>query len=224
MPNHITNRLIIKAEGEKLQQILERIKGCEPNQHIDFNKIVPMPDALEIENSGAGDTGMEYILLKAKRFRCSKESAEVAERFNGMSKGQQKEALALGKRYLLNIAYFGHTTWYGWCVENWGTKWNAYDQTLKNGNEVWFTTAWSGATNLICSLSKVFPDVEFEYSYADEDTGCNTGAGSILNGIATMRFPDNYSSEAYELCFELIPENKEYYKLTDSGYEYIEED
>ena len=32
--------------------------------------------------------------------------------------------LALGKKYLDNQFSYGAPTWYHWCIENWGTKWN----------------------------------------------------------------------------------------------------
>lgn len=41
MPNHITNILFINEEGEKLQRVLDTLKG--ENGAIDFEKLTPMP-------------------------------------------------------------------------------------------------------------------------------------------------------------------------------------
>jgi excinuclease ABC subunit C len=81
--------------------------------------------------------------------------------------------------------------------------------------------------NILLKDDKTFPCIVIDVRHSfPRIFKCRTSKTNNLNffGIATMRFPDNCSNEAYELCFELIPGNKEYYKLTDSGYEQIEED
>jgi len=50
----------------------------------------------------------------------------------------------------------GRPNWYDWQVENWGTKWNAYEQSFcDNGYgelEVSFDTAWSAPFPIIAAL------------------------------------------------------------------------
>jgi len=113
--------------------------------------------------------------------------------------------------------------WYTWSIRNWGTKWNSYDIVITN-NVVEFDTAWSNVANLMIKLSTLFPDVEFQYSYADEDIGCNCGKGYILNGQSTVKALENESSEAYELAFDLNPGHKENYQLVDSKWTCVEDD
>jgi hypothetical protein len=47
MPNHITNRLIIKADNQKVEKVIKFLKGKPYDngslRYIDFNKIVPIP-------------------------------------------------------------------------------------------------------------------------------------------------------------------------------------
>ena len=51
MPNHVTNRLTIHAEGKRLEEILDAIKSDEAGRgSIDFNKLIPMPESLNIES------------------------------------------------------------------------------------------------------------------------------------------------------------------------------
>lgn len=229
MPNYITNRLIIKADNQVVKKVLEFLKG-EPNEngsptYIDFNKIVPMPDALNIEHGNLGEIGMEYILASSDRYGFSGRKYEDSKRrFLNMNEERKKETLELGKMYLLNIVFFGYPTWYDWRIENWGTKWNASDLKFENGNEVWFTTANSSVEGLMIKLSEKFPDIEFEYTYADEDIGRNTGTGIIKNGISHVVSPRDWSNEGYELAFEMWPEYKNNYQLTDEGYKYKGED
>lgn len=82
--------------------------------------------------------------------------------------------------------------WYHWSIENWGTKWNAYEfKTTINDNgcaegpvnvTIQFDTAWSPAMPVLNALSRKYPEIEFGYLYADEDIGSNFGVGSITNG------------------------------------------
>lgn len=99
-----------------------------------------------------------------------------------------------------------------------GTKWNAFNQNFEEPNVLWFDTAWEGVPLLIQTLSEIFPDVEFQYAYADEDLGSNVGKGTIRNGETDMTFPDNGSNEAFEIVFFVKPGLEEYLELTDEGY------
>lgn len=104
-----------------------------------------------------------------------------------------------------------------------GTKWNAFRHKQIAEDCIEFETAWSGITTLIEKLSLLFPDVTFNYRYADEDTGSNCGCGEVFNGNADMFLPEHHSKEAYELSFDLWPEDREYYELKDGSYVYKEE-
>lgn len=228
MPNHITNRLIIKADNQKVEKVIEFLKGEPYNdgslRYIDFNKIVSIPEGLNIESSTLGEDGMNYLIAKQKKYFRSPQDLEAVKRFERLGDDLQEKALIIGRQYLHNIADYGFKDWYDWCIEYWGTKWNAYDQRYEEPNIIWFNTAWNGVIGLICKLSEIFPDVEFDYSYADEDTGNNTGRGTIINGVSDISSLLNQSGEAYELAFELMPDKKEYYELTDIDYRYKEDE
>src|ERR1700690_871409 len=49
---------------------------------------------------------------------------------------------------------------YEWCVNHWGTKWNAYEVAYTDG--VYFQTAWSTPLPIWAELSKRFPDMRLE--------------------------------------------------------------
>lgn len=227
MPNHITNRLVINADNQSVQQVLQYLKG-EPEDgeklFIDFNKIIPRPESLNVEASSLGEDGMQYLIAKQKCFYMSPEDCTFIEQFKQRPQEQQDSALALGRQYLRNIADHDYKDWYDWSLANWGTKWNAYDQSFESPNIIWFTTAWSGVPQLIQKLSEHFPDVEFGYTFADEDTGCNTGHGTIQNGESRMIYPDMQSMEAFQIAFEMNPDIADYYELTENGYRYKDDD
>lgn len=127
--------------------------------------------------------------------------------------------------------YGRENTWYGWNIDNWGTKWNAYNQPhpLTTSDTIYFDTAWNGVPNLMRKLSLIFKDVTFHYAWADEDTGCNVGKVSLQDGsVLNKDMPRNCSKEAYDLCFEIhrcTPEEMHYkWNAQQECYEYVDED
>ena len=65
MPNHVTNRLNLIGEQIRIDELLDRIKNDELGRGtIDFNKIIPMPEALEVE-SGSVESDAIKAYLKA---------------------------------------------------------------------------------------------------------------------------------------------------------------
>lgn len=106
--------------------------------------------------------------------------------------------------------YGRENCWYGWSRKNWGTKWNAYESEYKDTeNTIRFRTAWNNVFDeLMRKLGFIFPNVEFEYSWSDEDFGYNVGR---------IRFKDT------EILDDYIPKGgtEEAYKLTEEIWENI---
>ena len=59
---------------------------------------------------------------------------------------------------------------YDWCIENWGTKWNAYSIKFDRLS-VRFDTAWSPPEPVIIALAKKFPNVSFHLEYFECGVG-----------------------------------------------------
>ena len=113
--------------------------------------------------------------------------------------------------------------WYHWNIENWGSKWNSYSCKVLSINKFEFETAWSSVPDIINAMSLKYPLVTIDYKYSDEDTGSNCGHFVYCNGLIIEDIKENQSKEAYELAFELRPEHRENYILTDDGYSYKDE-
>ena len=69
MPNHVINRLTFDCPEDRLKQILSEIcydKESDSDQKgigtIDFNKITPMPESLNIECGSNTDDGINLYL------------------------------------------------------------------------------------------------------------------------------------------------------------------
>lgn len=98
----------------------------------------------------------------------------------------------LGDMYIHNIKEYGVTTWYNWCVDNWGTKWEP-DDFACNKTTMIFCTAWATPEPIFEKLSEEFPNEYIEVKYADECySNYNNGMMSYKNGI------ENYETELDE--------------------------
>lgn len=190
----------------------------------DFNKIVPMPESLNISSNSLGKSAHELLFgTKQKKF-FPMPIEENQRRFRQLNVNQQKEAVALAIQYQENLEKYGATTWYDWSIENWGVKWNSSECTQFDENTYDFITAWSGVPDLVLKMSEAFPSVSILYKYSDEDTGHNCGIGEFKNGLLSFRQLEGGSRESYELAFELRPDRAENYQLIGDKYEYVDSD
>ncbi len=226
MPNHVTNRLEINADGETVKKVMNFLKGeTDDNNmpcYIDFNNIIPMPKELLIEKSSSGDLGMQYLVAMQRKPFFFPDDLKAVQWVESLPEESRKEALQFGMLYINNRKKYGYPTWYEWSIATWGTKWNAYHQDFEEPNILWFDTAWNGVPLLIQKLSEIFPDIEFDYAYADENLGFNVGRGIFQNGETDMEIPDGGSNEAFEVMFYVKPGMDEYFELTDEGYKWID--
>lgn len=62
--------------------------------------------------------------------------------------------------------------WYDWSIANWGTKWNAYGQSIEQGFDgeaiLTFDTAWSPPIPVIEALRKKYPKAAIYGSWLEE--------------------------------------------------------
>ena len=117
----------------------------------------------------------------------------------------------LGNVYINNILQYGADSWYDWCCENWGTKWNATNTYIIDDTEIEFSTAWSCPVNIFKELSRQFSGVEIVVEFADEDIGSNCGKITFLNGeIEEYIDMDGDTDFALEVCGY---DKEEYYAM-----------
>lgn len=191
----------------------------------DFNKIVPMPESLNIELHSGIENAVKAFLNMGYHENEMIAALERVSRINAKSyEDLNDEEKIVFDKAVENVKLYGHMYWYDWRIENWGTKWGGYSYEKVNENTFKFNTAWSGVPDMIEKMSLQFPDVTIEYKWADEDTGYNCGKAVYHNGEVSFEQPEGGSFEAYELAFELNPDSKEYYILVDGNYKYKEEE
>ena len=213
MPNWVKNELSFrpverefvesKDKNAVILEVLQAIQctGETQEEHglgtIDFNKIIPMPESLNMPSGSEEDYSIaiyltnklqiphEQTLLEnyiSNRFSLNWPKEVVARcREENYSEEEMDRLYELGKQYVSNKDNYGSTTWYDWCNKNWGTKWNASGCGFSSGC-LYFQTAWSTPEPIVKQLSKMFKDVYFKCSYADEDYGSNCGWYTYFNG------------------------------------------
>ena len=197
MPNHIDNNVLIIADETLVKQIRDEIRGDEKDSHtdevvcIDFDKIIKMPEELVGTSSPAKIVSQEEYDNNQKRI------VEINELLSNDSNGLDEDELKKLRHELswectgitiqmssLWKKKFGADNWYNWKVENTSTKWDAYSCIGgdNSDNYFFFQTAWAHPYQLMCHLSKKYPEAIFVSTFADEDTGSNCGVFAYKDG------------------------------------------
>lgn len=278
MPNHVKNRITIKADSNTAKEIAEQFSTHYPKKPSkayngdliynqtgvkysygwlneetnvftrcdkadvigvpkgyaqkfdeawtrfpDFEKVSPYPEGFKdtVSNGELMPLGNQF----SSHTKFKDHLDDMHKRFIKHDSDEGKEAMITNiTDGVENYLRFGHATWYGFNVANWGTKWNAYTCEKEADNVYTFETAWSAVPELVRIMSEQHPTCEFIYEYADENTGANAGAYIFNGGVAQGGKFENQSIAAYNMAFELSPEYKDDYKLVDGKYEWIDEE
>jgi hypothetical protein len=172
MPNWSRNKIVTTRKVAK--KLYSRKTG------VDFNRVFPMPKSLNMEDGTTTDeaivcfltdkftrpfTDRHYLLIKeAKRgfLYLDKEYYQTCSSYIDLSDKKNLQKLYnTGKQCISNYAKYGAFTWYDWCCENWGTKWNASDTSInvdRGEVTIYFDTAWSLPMPVIEALCAMYPN------------------------------------------------------------------
>ena len=239
MPNWVQNTIKVKGPVKDVDRLLELVQG---ESDFDFNKIIPMPTSLNTVAGGRDQESVIYYLSDRltrsdtaivcdrkcqaiiKEMNMFSSVSSALNRLKMMIENQSEQDLndlyETGKQYYENYVRYGHTSWYGWSIDNWGTKWNACEVDVKEYAEakntieiaIYFQTAWSMPEPIFTKLAGMFPTLTFYGEWADEDIGNNCGfwgadSGNIsFTDVEDVEFacnvwgydPDEYLSDDEE--------------------------
>ena len=173
MPNHVTHRLFVTSgDPEALSQFLVRDEG---GLRLDFNKLIPLPQSLNVQDSVNGSDGYDALfgdwqhvpVFDEKRARVEFDRRET---LISHLREHNPEALKLGQAYRDNLDAYGVRTWYHWRINNWGTKWNAHSLKIVEPGlgELVFDTAWSVPEPIFHALAAALPKHEIRIYSFDE--------------------------------------------------------
>lgn len=199
MPNYVINHISINGDKDQVEKMLEAIKDDEFGiGSIDFNKIIPMPESLNIESFSSRELKAYKEFVEAYTSEGAADldllniPVEKEEAFLRTRTDLSEDEWNLARQVFRNEVQYGAPTWYEWCIKNWGTKWNADGlSAFENGEipdsnpTISFQTAWSAPHPILAKLAETYPDVSFEHIWADEDIGQNCGQSTYENGEYT---------------------------------------
>lgn len=155
MPNHCYNRVQISNDAEDNSKQFDELVAIFESKKP-FSKIIPIPNFLEIPN----EDGELPVKVEHK-------SPEGEVLFTIMEFPKSKK---------------GDDRWYQFCVQNWGTKWEAYDFATEDieedSAEFSFNTAWGPADGIFDKIREDYPDVGISWFY--DEPGCEL-AGYLPN-------------------------------------------
>lgn len=239
MPNHITNRIKLSGSQSQIDKMLDVIKSDEFGiGTIDFNKITPMPERLNVEAGSRTDRGLKayqdfvavYTLGDNFNMDTLKNIPPDKEQvFLKMRPDINPDEFSIGRQAFQNIREYGSPTWYDWANRNdtWNTKWNAYgynkDNDYSQNGELWFQTAWDAPHPISQKLSEMNPDITLEHRWADEDIGTNCGSRTYLAGhVIDEYFPD-YGKRSMDFAAEVLETDLLNYGLVlnTTGTDYV---
>ena len=158
MPNHCHNRVTFYPAGDNTDKAIEDIKAIKQifEDENSFGQIIPEPDWPNIPLSAKDTKGM---------FNKRGEVGElpVADEQN------------LFRTYTFKSTNRGDDRWYDWRLQNWDTKWDAYDVEVVDPDpenlEIEFNTAWSPPEAICHALRKKYEDT-VAISWFYDEPGC----------------------------------------------------
>jgi len=146
MPNWCNNTLNVEGDLNALQDFKKRVLVVNEYNNIDFTMEGLMPTPKEL-----------LEMTSPVMWRGDENDTE------GKVKFEEYVAELMSK--------YGHSDWYSWRVENWGTKWDCADSHVDEmdgeGLCVYYNTAWGPNTQFIKFAASVYPSLQFKLSFEE---------------------------------------------------------
>ena len=151
MPNHCHNRVTIWSED---QATIENLKNLFEGEQV-FGQIIPEPDWPNTPLMSKDVQGIVY------------DRGKVGE--------LPVKLIDPWERYVFQSTGRSDDRWYDWRVQNWDTKWDAYDVQVDGGYDddeitVEFNTAWSPPEAICNEIREQYPDVSISWFF--DEPGC----------------------------------------------------
>ena len=156
MPNHCHNRVTFYSQdSDKSREQIAKLKEIFSGESI-FGQIIPEPDWA---NTPLTEQDMSNW-LHPKRGEVGELPVPVEE---------------YGISYRFKSTDKADDRWYDWRLQNWDTKWDAYDVEQHDFDdpdqyEVTFNTAWCPPDAICHALREKYPDLSVSWFY--DEPGC----------------------------------------------------
>ena len=159
MPNHCYNRVTIYGSGNDTDESraqIAKLRAIFEDESI-FPQIIPEPDWLNtpLMSSDMPKYDWDKPLGKVGELPMDVQGDYgISRRFQSTGKADDR--------------------WYDWRVQNWDTKWDAYDVEVTDDDpdctEIQFNTAWSPPEAICHALRDQYPDLSISWFY--DEPGC----------------------------------------------------
>ena len=157
MPNHCHNRVTFYPAGNNTEKAIEDIKAIKQMFEDEncFTQIIPEPDWANTPLMSKDVQGLVY-----DRGKVGELPQYVEDPW---------------KRLVFKSTGRTDDRWYDWRVQNWDTKWDAYDVEVVDPDpenmEIEFNTAWAPPEAICHALREKYPDTVCISWFYDEP-GC----------------------------------------------------
>ena len=159
MPNHCHHRVTFYSGGNDTDESraqIAKLKQIFEDESI-FTQIIPEPDWVNTP----------LMSKDVHEYSWSKPRGKVGEL-------PQYVDTAYGKSLRFVSTDQQDDRWYDWRIQNWDTKWDAYDVEVTDDDpdqlEVEFNTAWSPPEAICHALREQYPDLSISWFY--DEPGC----------------------------------------------------
>jgi len=157
MPNHCHNRVTFYSSGinpDDRAKDIAKIKQIFEDENI-FTQIIPEPDWANTPLMSKDVKGTVYDRGKVGELPVpTKDEYGITSRFQSTGRADDR--------------------WYDWRIQNWDTKWDAYDVVVTDDDpeclEVQFNTAWGPPDPICHKIREDYPDISVSWFY--DEPGC----------------------------------------------------
>ena len=157
MPNHCYNRVTFYSSGSAPQSLeqIAKLKQIFEDENC-FGQIIPEPDWANTPLMSSDVQGLVYDRGKVGELPvATKEDYGISHRFQSTGRADDR--------------------WYDWRIQNWDTKWDAYDVCITDDDpenmEIEFNTAWSPPEAICHALREKYEDT-VAISWFYDEPGC----------------------------------------------------
>jgi hypothetical protein len=188
MPNHVQSIITISGTKESVERVKNRILV---NEDYIWN--------IKTRNTRVGDKNFSLPIPKLGTLSFNRLIPTPENIFQG-DLGIEDEQ-----------KYGKDNCWYYWRINNWGTKWDAYDVEIQMYDDdvigIMFQTAWNAPLPYMKELAKVCVEEGCEMSgkFSDEDFGSNMGIYYINEDKEFAVEWHEDDAELYEECWGWNP-------------------
>tara|TARA_B100001287_G_scaffold129246_1_gene108919 strand:+ start:177 stop:671 length:495 start_codon:yes stop_codon:yes gene_type:complete len=158
MPNHCFNKVTIYGSSndtEETREQIAKLKDIFEDEKI-FTQIIPEPDW----------PNTPLMSRDMPRY-----GGDVAKGSLGELPVKEEDPF---QRYVFKSTGKTDDRWYDWRLQNWDTKWDAYDVSVDDDDpdqlEVSFNTAWSPPEAICHAIREQYPDLSVSWFY--DEPGC----------------------------------------------------